>query len=287
MKLIIGASGYIGKNIYNSFSKNEKVIGTYHKNWKEGLIYFNLENPNLENLDIDLKSVSYALICSSITKPDDCKKNEDNSYKVNVEGTTKLIQQLFQKRIVPVFFSSEYVFDGKKGNYTESDKTAPNTIYGIQKKEIENLLLQTKKESLILRLSKVFGLERGDGTILTSTIDQLKRNEKIKCATDQIFSPIYIWDLVNALELALDKKLNGLYNLASPEHFSRYELSMLLKSELKLDSGEILPCSIRDFNFLESRPLNTSLNIEKFINETGFEFTRMKDCISKLEKIIG
>lgn len=286
MKLIIGASGYIGKNIYDFFLKKEKIIGTYHKNRRKGLIYFSLENPNLENLGINFKKIDYAIICSSVTKPDDCKEDEDYSYGVNVNGTKKLIQQLFQKEIVPVFFSSEYVFDGRKGNYTESDETCPNTIYGAQKREIENFLLQTEKKSLILRLSKVFGLEENDGTILTSTVDRLKRNEQIKCATDQIFSPTYIGDLINALELALDKKLNGLYNLASPEHFSRYELSTLLKSSLKLDSGEIIPCSIRDFNFLDSRPLDTSMNIEKFITETDFKFKKMKDCISELEKII-
>lgn len=287
MKLVIGASSYIGKNIYNFFLKEGEVIGTYNRNAREGLSYFNLENPNLEALNIDLKSVSHAIICSSITKPDDCKRDEVNSYKINVKGTKELIQQLFQRGIIPVFFSSEYVFDGAKGNYTELDKTCPNTVYGVQKREIENLLLQTEKESLILRLSKVFGLEREDRTILTSTINQLKRNEKIKCAADQIFCPTYIGDLVNALELALNKKLNGLYNLASPEYFSRYELSRLLKSELRLDSGEIIPCSTRDFNFLETRPLDTSLNVEKFILETGFEFTKMKDCINRLEKLLN
>ncbi len=250
------------------------------------MLYFDIKTPDLNSLDIDLKLASHAVICSSITRPDDCKLDESNSYAVNVKGTKKLIEQLFQKNIIPVFFSSEYVFDGRKGNYTELDKTSPCTIYGTQKGDIENFLLQAKKEYLILRLSKVFGLEKDDGTILTSTIFALKRNQKIKCATDQIFSPTYIGDLVSSLELALNKKLIGLYNIASPEYFSRYDLVMLIKSELNISSGEIIPCSIKDFNFLDSRPPNTSLNVGKFIQATGFTFTKMRDCIKTLEGLV-
>lgn len=287
MIIVFGGSSYIGKHICKRFSEQGQLLaGTYCNNNQENMLYFDIKNPNLNTLPINLNLASHAVICSSITKPDDCKKDENNSYMVNVIGTRKLIEQLFQLNIVPVFFSSEYVFNGEKGDYTELDEKHPCTVYGAQKKEIEDFLLQTKKEYLILRLGKVFGLEENDKTILTSTICQLKRNKKIKCATDQLFSPIYIDDLVNSLELALRERLNGLYNLASPEYFSRYRLSLLLKSELNIKSGEIIPCSIKDFNFLDSRPLNTTLNVGKFVNVTGFKFTKMQTCIKTLERLV-
>jgi len=285
--MIIGASGYIGQNLYNYFSrKNDVTIGTYYKSPKKGLYYFDLEHPNLKNLRAYLKKTSHAFICSAITNIDECKRNEKRAYKINVEGTKKLIEQFFKLDIIPIFLSSDMVFDGEKGNYTELDKTNPCNIYGNHKKIIEDFLLNSNEPYLIARLSKIFGLGFNDNTLLTNWVKQLQNDEVIRCATNQILSPTYIKDLTNILDLVIEKKLYGLYNITSPESFSRFELAMILKSQLKIKSGKIMPCSIRDFNFLDVRPFNISLNTEKLIKDANFKFSQMKNCISKLEKLV-
>ncbi len=287
MILVIGGSSYIGSKLYKHFSKKEKLaIGTYYNSYRKGLVYFNLENPNINNLPIDLKRVDYAVICSAITNIDSCKKNEEKAYKINVEGTKKTIEQFFDKNIFPIFLSSGYVFDGKDSNYSESDKPNPLTAYGKHKKIIEDFLFKSKRDFLITRISKIFGLECEDKTLLTSGIKQLTNNEIITCASDQIFSPTYVGDFVEVLDSAIEKKLTGCYNIASPEFMSRFQLITMLKSQLKIKSGKIAPCSILDFKFSDSRPLNTSLNPKKIIKDTGFKFTNLEDCISKLEILV-
>lgn len=284
MIILFGGTSYIGKNLSTRFSSQDRLLtATYFNSPEKNMHYFDLQNPDIASIGIDLSRATHAVICSGITRPDDCKRDEKKSRKINVEGTKNLLEQLFQLKIFPVFFSSEYVFDGKKGNYSEEDKPCPCTVYGNQKKEIENYLLSCRESSLILRLSKVFGMKPGDNTILTSTLEQLVQNKTIKCATDQIFSPTCIEDVANSLELAIAKKLTGLYNLASPEYFSRYELAVMLKSELQIKSGNVIPCSITDFKFLDNRPLNTSLNSEKLIKE-GASFTKIEECIKQLGK---
>ena len=125
-----------------------------------------------------------------------------------------------------------------------------------------------------------------DNTLLTNWVKQLQNDEVIRCATNQIFSLTYIKDLTNILDLVIEKKLYGLYNIASPESFSRFELVSMLKSQLKIESGKIIPCSIRDFKqFLDLRPFDTSLNVQKIIKDTNFEFTKTETCINKLENI--
>lgn len=288
MKLIIGGSSYIGRNLFDYFScKSEPVMATYHNSPRKGMIHFDLENSNLRNLNINLKKVDYAFICSAITGIDECKKNEERAYKINVSATKNILEQFFQLKITPVFFSSDFVFDGKKGNYHEEDRTNPCTVYGNHKKEIEDWLLSTKEKFLIARLSKIFGLALGDKTILTSWLEDLQKGQVIRCANDQIFCSTYIVDLANALDVSLQRGLRGLYNIASPESFSRFELANMLKSQLEISSEEIVSCSIKDFNFLDERSLNTSMNTEKFARETGFKFTKMKDCIAILEELVG
>ena len=104
--IIIGASGYIGRNLKEYFKeKGKQIFGTYYHSKQNGLNYFDLENPDLSRLNVDLEQVSHAIICSATSKIDECKKNEDKSYKINVKGTKKLIEQCFESNIKPIFLS--------------------------------------------------------------------------------------------------------------------------------------------------------------------------------------
>jgi len=282
--IIVGGSGFIGNKIYDYFSDRD-VIGTYFNNPKNGLIYFNLKNPDLNNLDVDLDKIKYVIICSAISMPDDCKRNEEESYKINVECTKKLLEQCFELGIFPIWFSSEYVFDGEDGSYKEFSERNPNTVYGKQKKEIEDFLLNSNKEFLIFRLGKVTGLEKNDGSYLTSFVEQIFIKD-IRSATDQIFCPLYIGDIAKVLDICLHKNLKGLYNVASPEMFSKFEVGNMIKGEFgSRVKGNVIKCSLNDFTFLDNRPLNSTMIVDKIIKDTGFKFKSMIECIKDLVKL--
>jgi len=283
MKIVIGGSGYIGSNLCEHFSKKgELLAGTYYHNKKDGLEYFDLVNPDLRKLDVDLNRAGEVFICSAISNLDKCKADEKESYKVNVEGSKRLIEQCFNFGLFPIFLSSDNVFNGQRGNYSEEDETNPCAVYGTHKKIIEDFLLKSGENFLIARLSKIFGLEQGDKTLLTSWLEKLRKNEEIVCATDQKLSFTYINDLTDILDVMIEKNLRGCYNTASPESFSRYELANMLKEQLRVRTGRIIPCSIRDLNLLEVRTLDTSLNVGKLQRDTEFQFTPIRSCIKKL-----
>ncbi|MDD5012068.1 MAG: SDR family oxidoreductase [Candidatus Nanoarchaeia archaeon] len=273
MELIIGASGYIGKNILDYFSETGKdSVGTYFTSPKKNLRYLDLKNPSLDTLDINFNKITHAIICSAKSKIKDCETNSDETYKINVLGTQNLINQLFEKNIIPIFLSSDRVFDGKKGNYAENDETSPYYHYGKHKKTIEDFLLNSNEKYLILRLSRVFGTDSGDGTLLTSLIKDLKEDKILKCADDQKFSLTYIGDLVKIVDKMLDENLYGLYNVASIDSSDRFELANLLKRELNISSGKIVPCSIREFGFSEPLPSDLTINNEKLKRDLNIDF---------------
>lgn len=281
MNIVFGGTKYIGSSLCKHFSKKQNlIVGTYYNTPKKNLVYFDVKSQDLDGLNVDLKKARYGFICSAISNIDYCKKNQEEAYKVNVLGNKRLIKQLWSKNIFPIFFSSDAVFNGEKGSYVESDKTDPCNVYGKHKKTIEDFLIRSKKPFLIVRLSKVFGNKRGDETLLTSWVEQLLADEKITCTRDQIFSPIFIGDLINSLELLMEKKLRGVYNLGPPESFNRYDLANMVKKQLKIKTGEIKPVLTKDLNFLDARPLDTTMNCKKFIRDTGYVFRLMEDCIN-------
>lgn len=284
MKIIIGGSGYIGTNLSEHLKKNgETIVGTCYRNPRKGLLYFDLENPDLSNLGLDLDKVDRIIIASAIHNINECKTNKERSYRINVDGTKKLIEQSIKYHITPVFLSSDCVFDGKKGNYSESDMTNPCNNYGAHKKIIEDFLLQSREDFFIARLSKVFGVTPGDKTFLASWALSLKKGDTISCAIDQRICPTYINDLVRVLDIAFKRNLKGLYNIASPESYCRLDLARMLQSELCIETGKIIPCYLRDLNLLDPLPQDVSMNTEKIQKDTGFRFTPMKNCLSELK----
>ncbi|MFH1409715.1 MAG: sugar nucleotide-binding protein [Nanoarchaeota archaeon] len=135
--LIFGASGFLGGKLMEHYAKaNKKAVGTYANNKKEGLVKFDFKNPDLKRLNLSLKDFSHAVICSSITAMDSCKIYPERTYGINVAGTKKLIFQLFEAGVTPIFVSTDYVFEGSKGNYSEQDERKPVLAYGRHKKEV-------------------------------------------------------------------------------------------------------------------------------------------------------
>lgn len=281
MKIIFGSSGSIGKTLADYFSK-ERVIQTHYANPKKGSFYFDLESSSISDLPIDYSDKNEAFICSALASPDLCKSQRIKSQRINVDYTKKLIIDLIDHKIKPIFFSSAYVFDGKEGGYEEEHPTNPNTIYGRQKVEIEEFLKKQKSDFIIARISKVYGLEPHDNTLLTQMVNQLKNDETLKCANDQIFSLINGQHLAEILDILINKNISGIYNMAMPQAFSRYDIAMAVKSQLNITLGRIEPCSLDDFIFLDNRPKNISLNPQKILDLTGFKFPELIDEVNKL-----
>lgn len=288
MIIVFGASGFIGNRLYKYYNAMQKpVTGTYLNNPQEGLVKFDFMHPDITELDIDLKKVQYAILCTAASRIDYCVQEEEKAYAVNVLGTKKIIDQLFQNNILPIFISSDHVFDGIKGYYSDMDKTSAVNNYGRHKVEIETYLFNSKQNYIVSRISKVYGLDPEDGTIISEFAKNLIEDKSILCATDNIFSPTYVEDIVRAIDILIVRNMRGIHNVVSPQAISRYDLAAKVKQRLKISTGKISPCLINDFDFLDMRPLNTSLDPTRFISATGYEFMKIDDAIDSYKSSIS
>ena len=269
MILVLGASGYIGNNLYNNFIKEGfDVVGTYLKNKKNRFIYFDIRNMCLDEIKLD-KKIHYLIIASGInTNIDDSKKDWKNSYYINVTKTKIVIDYCFKNNIVPIYISSDGVFDGTKGKYKETDKKNPVNCYGHIRNEVEDYLINSGNKFMILRMGRVFGTDLKDGTIITNIIKQLKEKKRILCADDHIFTPLHIEDLCGALIKLIRDKYEGILHLNSVEATSRYKVAKTVQKYFNLHDVKIIPCRINSLGLLEKRPLLIDLDDSKFSGMT-------------------
>ena len=267
--LIIGGSGKIGKSLNYKHSKK-----TFYKNKIKNGIRFNLINDDI-NLLIEKYKINRVILLSAISDPDVCLKKKNYSNKLNVDKTKKLINILIKKKIYFIFFSSEYVFDGKIGNYKENSKIKPNNLYGKQKFTIENYIKRKTKNFSILRIGKTYGDNIKDKTLISNFLNELIKGKSFfKVANDQIFNPLFIGDLKKIVDIFLKKKIKGVFNVGGPQKLSRYKvLELILKTLGKniMKNVKLEKISLNDIATLDRRPLNVSMDIKKLKTKIKFK----------------
>lgn len=281
--LIIGSNGFIGSNYFKAYTKVYGQTLSTDYQAKDPLLKIDLLNPSLAHLSIKEGDYSHCLIAAGKGSVAYCEENRKESATSNVEGILALAKQLHAKKIVPIIFSSDYVFDGVKGNYTESSPLSPTTEYGRQKAALETAIPKIcGKNYLILRLSKIFGTKKGDGTLLDEMISRLEKGDTIRAACDQLFCPLCIDDLIEIIFTLQNRNLQGLYNVCGPKTWSRYTLATKVAKSFNRRLSLIEKISLNDLGEPFLRPKNTTMSSEKIQKITGAKFTDIKKALQLL-----
>ena len=278
--LVIGSTGKISKEYKNQSRKEKNLIFTSSKKnkFKQDVIFFDILKIDVAPI-IKENNISKVIIFSAISNPKECKLKRKKSYNVNVVYTKKLIKKLISLKVYFIFFSSEYVFDGTKGGYTEKSKVNSKMIYGKHKICIEKYIrLKEYKKCLILRISKTFGTDINDGTLFSGYLRSYLRGQKFfKIASDQIFSPLYVNDLIKLINLSLKKKLTGLYHICGDFSDSRIKLIKNFFKKQKIKDVKFLEISMKTFDDKIFYPLNTSMINKKIKKITNFKFSKIEN----------
>lgn len=273
--LIIGASGFIGRNLLLILQKRgHQVYGTFCHNSFPGLIHLDLTNPDTGLLpDCD-----YLIIQSGWKNPNLCFANPDKSLSVNVYGLQKIINWGLKKGIPIAFASTHYVFANGFHPRLEDETPEPGTVYGQQKLQIEQYLLKNlPQKSLILRYGVVWGKDEG---IVYETIDKMQKGQKIHAAGNQIFTPVYVDDACLLTAFLMELSQTGIFHIGGNEHLSRLDLTKRIAEIKNYDSGLITEIDYAKLDFPENRPLNTAINCRKAQNITGYNCPNLTDCIT-------
>lgn len=270
---VVGASGFVGRHLWETFSRQcGPVLGTSFARPGHGLYPFDLrEDPARLPLD-DHQAV---LIASARPLIADCENRPEETRAINVVGTLRLAAHWAGRGLKIIFLSSDYVFDGQRAPYADSDPPDPATEYGRQKAQVEAALPGLTQDWLVLRLSKVYGLEKGDGTLLDELGARLAAGETVRVASDQTFSPTLVQDVARVAWAA--RHLTGVVNLCAPESSSRFLLASALCQGLS--RGQVEEISLFDIPSMRGRPLRTAMLPLRLEAELGLTFTPLSQAL--------
>jgi dTDP-4-dehydrorhamnose reductase len=198
--------------------------------------------------------------CAAISVVSEAQKNPALAWRVNVE-VTKLLAEL-SAEIQFVFFSTDLVFDGRKGNYTETDLPNPIHVYGETKVAAEEIVLKNSRH-LVVRTSLNYGESRAGNRSFNEQLRlALQTGQGMTLFTDEFRNPIPAVETARAVWELAEKNCAGIYHVAGAEKLSRWQIGQLLikrwpEIKTKIESG-----SAKDFPG-PPRALDTSLDISK------------------------
>ena len=198
--------------------------------------------------------------CAAITSTADAQANPDLARRVNVDVTRFLAE--LAAGVQFIFFSTDLVFDGRKGDYIETDPVNPLHLYGETKAAAEALVLKNPAHTVI-RTSINGGISRGGNRGFN---EQLRRSvqtaQGMKLFTDEFRSPLPAAETARAIWELADQSAAGLFHVAGADKLSRLQIGRLLLRRWPDVTARIESGSARDFPG-PSRALDTSLNIAK------------------------
>ncbi len=198
--------------------------------------------------------------CAAITVVGDAQKNPDLARRVNVEVTRQLAE--LAAEVPYIFFSTDLVFDGRKGNYTETDRANPLHVYGETKLAAEEIVLKNPRH-LVVRTSLNGGVSRtGNRGFNEQFRRSLQAGQGMALFTDEFRCPIPAVETARAVWELAQKKCAGIYHVAGAEKMSRLQIGELLIQRWPEVKTEIKSGLAKDFPG-PPRALDTSLNISK------------------------
>jgi dTDP-4-dehydrorhamnose reductase len=273
--LLLGASGFLGPALRDAFGA-ERAVATHFSHPGRESLFFDARRTRVSDFAAALPAKpTAAVILLGITDIEHCARDPGLCAEVNVRGIIRVIDEARALGIMPVFVSSDGVFDGSRSYWSEDDEPSPILTYGRHKVQVERHLLSLPLPWIIVRLPKLISPEPNPRCFVTGWITGLGRSERILCATDQYFTPAAAPDAARAIAQLVHAGAHGLYHLGGPERLSRRALLEAVLGEYRKFTepvAQIVECSLRDIQLLEARPLDTSLRSDRFKADLGAPF---------------
>ena len=270
--MVTGSSGLLGRRLVSVLKGEYEVVGIdrYASTDRNVLTLDITERRRTVESAVRLHP-SVVVHTAAETNVDLCETEHEHARSINVEGTANVAEGCAMAEAKMIFISTDYVFDGVKGNYAETDQPNPISFYGLTKLEAERLVTSKLPNALIVRTSVLYGWHPSKLNFATWIIKELREHQTLRVVRDHINSPTLADNLANAIHAAIERGSEGLLHVAGSERISRFDFARRIAKSFGLDENLLVPVEMRDLNWAARRPRDSSLDVGKAEKELGTE----------------
>jgi dTDP-4-dehydrorhamnose reductase len=293
--LLTGANGLLGQKTTEVFAReteHELLLTDIQQKAEEArkYKYYPLDITNKEAVKDFTKKYRPDLIinAAAFTNVDGCETERELSWRVNVDAVKNLIiaSRISSAKIIHI--SSDYIFDGKHGNYDEHSTPNPKSFYGREKLASENALIASGVEHAMIRTMIIYG--NGTNVKLNFAlwlVEQLSNDKPVTIVDDQFGMPTMVDDLGLTLLRIVDRNKKGIYNVCGSEYISRYDFALKLTDIFEFDRKLIIPIKTHELNQAAERPMHSSFILLKTETELGIKPMNVTEGLYMLKNQLG
>lgn len=278
--LITGSNGLLGQKIIDQLNKS---VFTFLATSKGENRNSSCHASNYKEMDITVQSEvsavfesfnpTHVIHTAAMTNVDQCEQNPEDCNLINFEAVKILFDASSKFKAHFQLVSTDFVFDGEKGNYNENDLVNPLSVYASSKVNAENYLLQSNNRNWsIVRTIIVFGsannLSRSN--IIYWAKDALEKGQNLSIIDDQFRSPTWANDLAWACIRICELDKIGIYHISGPETFSIFEIVEKIANFFNLSTENLTKSSSLNLNQPAKRPPKTGFDLTKAKTELGY-----------------
>ena len=293
--LITGANGLLGQKAAGMFANEtgHQLILTDLAEKAEDAgesEYFPMDVTKKDSVKENVKKYLPDIIINTAayTNVDGCETERELSWRVNVDAVKNFIIASRVNNSKIIHISTDYIFDGKSGNYDEHSTPNPQSYYAKTKLASENALIASGVPYAIIRTMIIYGT--GKNLRLNFAlwlIDKLGKNEPVTIVDDQFGMPTINDDIAWALVKIVDLDRTGIYHISGSEYLSRYAFALKLADIFEFDRKLIIPIKTVELHQAAARPMNSSFILLKAETELGIKPLNVTDGLYLLKSQMG
>lgn len=276
--IIAGGNGMLGQRLIEFYNKlnDVELISTSveEKSVFDDVDYVQADISNRN----EIKKVVYdfcpdfIINAAAYTNVDKSESERELAWKINVKGVEYLSETARVLDSHLIHISTDYIFDGRSGPYTENDTPNPLGYYARTKLASENTLKISGCKNTILRTNVLYGTAKySRPDFVKWVVESLRANKEIRIVDDQINNPTFIDDLVHGINKIVELRREGIYNIGGNEFINRYEFTLMIAEYFKLDKNLVKKIKTEELNQPARRPLKSGLITIKAQSELGYK----------------
>lgn len=280
--LITGANGLLGQKLAELLlpKQDVEVLATSRGHNKLAQVLptlpfrsMDVTNPAQVAEVISEFRPTHLIHTAAMTDVDACENDQAGALRLNRDAVQYLVDACEKYDVHLIHVSTDFIFDGEDGPYTEEAEANPVNFYGETKLLAEEIVRKASCEWAILRTVLVYGVvhDYGRSNIVLWVRDSLRAGKVIKVVTDQFRTPTLVEDLAMGCWLAVAHDAEGIYNISGSELLTPYDMALQVADFFALDNSFIDKADASTFSQRARRPLRTGFDISKAQNKLGYQ----------------
>lgn len=280
--LVTGAHGFLGANLGLHLEGRAHRVGAVRGATSTGGPYDRYVIADLERPDALLSFITQErpdviVHAAAMASHEECERDPARAEHVNSTATGALAQAAQRAGSRFVLISTDAVFDGERGAYTEDDETKPTSVYGATKRKGERLAAGTS-DALILRTNFFGWSPTGRRSILEFFVSELSAGRPVRGFTDFSTTSAYAQVLADTIWRLVETDASGLFHVASPDVLSKYEFGIAVAEEFGLPTHLITPAKA---DVTPPRGRDLSLDVSKAQALLGAELPTQREGVRR------